>query len=187
MNRLCWERLEINERWCHCRYKKKKKKNSENGKTSKDLEQLSQLTLLDWVCKYPSQIFPDNIAYNSFRLSDFSFVRLFVKGMDLLLCSLYIVSCAFLTKAFRGMDTHTQKKPSWLRLCKHCINRWSAWASWWFVCAHLGLKSSDMRWMWSSLTFWEAPSALQSIWNAVCSHKLTYFWVKLNFQVCKYI
>lgn len=117
-----------------------------------------------------------------------SFIRLFVKGTDPLLCSLHIqFPVPFSTKLAVGW-THTQKKLSRLHLCKHSINPWSAWVSWWFVCAHLGLKSSDMRWMWSSLTFWEAPSALQSIWNAVCSRFASAnwrIWVKLNFHGCK--
>lgn len=100
----------------------------------------------------------------------FSFIRPFVKSTVLLLCSLYIQFPLSFAAKLVETHIHTQKKPSRLRLCKHSINPWSAWASWWFVCAHLGLKSSDMRWTWSSLTFWEAPSALESIWNAICSH-----------------
>lgn len=42
-----------------------------------------------------------------------SFIRLFVKGTDPLLCSLHIqFSVPFFNKACRGMDTHTEKAQS---------------------------------------------------------------------------
>jgi len=146
---------------------------------SKDLEHPTQLPFLDWVCKHLSQIFPDTVVCISLNLS------FFVRGRIL-----FCVPCtySFLRLSPQSLPrdghTHTQKKPIRLCLCKHSINPWSAWDSWWFVCAHLGLKSSDMRWMWSSLTFWEAPSALvnlKCLLQPFCIRKL---WVKLNLQEC---